>query len=109
MYPHYWLEFRPKKVALFVAVVVLILWLWFILPPETTQYIPGRFKRRFIPLSVYMVIAWTAGWFMLLFVRVQDMKLTAPFPYQDWNRVIACSLILASLAIAALLGSVALH
>lgn len=101
MSPHYWIEIRSvKKIGLFVLAVVSIAIFWSLLPAEIKEAAFRRNRRGVASLPVMMFIGWVGGWFLLLFVRGEDLHVTAPFDFQALSRVIAVAMICASLAIA---------
>ena len=58
----------------------------------------GR-PRRTLNLPVLMFASWIGGWFLLLFVRGEDLHVLAPFDYQALIRVLAVALICVAVAI----------
>ena len=105
MSPHFWIEIRSvKKITLFVVAVVLIAVFWFVLPAEIKEVAFRRYRRGVASLPVMMFIGWVGGWFLLLFVRGEDLHVTAPFDFQALSHVIAVAMICASLVIAGFLS-----
>jgi hypothetical protein len=100
MSPRYWIEIRnPKKIALFAVAIVVIAIFWSVLPQDIKSA-ASRHYRRGVSLAELMFTGWVGGWFLLLFVRGEDLHITAPFNFQALTRVIAVAMICASLAIA---------
>jgi hypothetical protein len=101
MSPRYWVEFRStKRITLFAVTIVLIAIFWSALPADL-KAAAFRGRRRVFTLGELMFIGWIGGWFLLLFVRGEDLHQNAPFDFQALSRVIALAMIVASLAIAA--------
>jgi hypothetical protein len=100
MSPRYWLEFRVKKVALFLAALGLIVAFWWIMPAEVQQELFRYRGRRIANLPFLMFLAWLSGWFLILFVRAEDLQVMNPSDIQSWCRAAGALLILASLLIA---------
>jgi len=100
MSPHYWIEFRGvRKIALFGLMVVLLAIFWSLLPAELRAAAWRRHHRGVPQLPALMFAGWVGGWFLLLFVRGEDLHVMAPFDFQALVRVIALALIAAALAI----------
>lgn len=103
MKSHWWLEFKsPARLVVFVVVVALAIALCRQLPPELFAY-----KRRagFNPVAL-MFLTWLAGWFGLLFVKMEDLSMLNPFNYQAALRVLSVVLIAGSLFFAAFLVTI---
>jgi len=101
MKAHYWIEFRgAKQVVLFICAIVLIAVFWGMLPDEITRMTSRRSYRRHNFVPVLMFMGWIGGWFTLLFVRAEDLHITAPFDYQLLCRGIALSMIFSSIVFA---------
>ena len=100
MSPHYWLEFRVKKVAVFIAAVGLIVAFWWIMRAEIQEELFRYRGRRIANLPFLMFLTWLTGWFLILFVRAEDLQIAAPADIQAWCRAVGVLLILASLLIA---------
>ncbi len=104
MSARWWIESKDwKKRVLFCALVATAVWLCFSLPAEAYRPIRYGFRRAGIPLPVLMFISWSAGWFFLLFVRVEDTSMLGPIDYAGRYRFFAMSAILAALILAAVL------
>ena len=86
--------------AVFVAAIALLAFFWMSLPSEIKDmaFRPGR--PRLFRLPVVMFGGWIAGWFLLLFVRAEDLHVRSPFDYEALKRVVAAVLILIAAAIA---------
>lgn len=96
MSPHYWVEFPAKKVALFSVVTVAIVGFWTTMPPDVQKEL-FHFRGRFIGNPPFvMFVTWLGGWFVLLFVRAEDVHVTAPVDIQAWCRVVGAVLVLVS-------------
>lgn len=105
MSPHYWIEFRGRrKIALFVVMAALLAAFCFILPPEIRS-MAFHSPRHITSLGGWMTIGWLGGWFLMLFVRAEDLHLMAPFDFQGLNRVIAGLMIFGALLIAGFLST----
>lgn len=105
MSPHYWIEFRGrKKIALFAAAVILFLGFCLILPAEVRS-MAFQGPRRITSLGAWMSFGWVGGWFLRLFVRAEDLHLSAPFDFQGLSRVIAALMICMALLIAGFLST----
>lgn len=63
-----------------------------------------RGPRRITSLGVWMSFGWIGGWFLMLFVRAEDLHLMAPFDFQGLNRVIAGLMIIGAILIAGFLA-----
>ena len=98
MSAHYWIEARAKRVAVFAAIVVLLALFWFNLPAEVKGGL-GGFGRRVPSLRGLMFLGWIGGWFVLLFVRAEDLNIVSPFDYQGLTRIIAGLMIAGALVI----------
>jgi hypothetical protein len=97
--PHYWIEFRDKKkIALFIAAMVLLGLFWFVLPADL-KAVAFSGRRRVFRLGEMIVVGWIGGWFLLLFVRGEDLRLSAPFDYQSLTRGIGVLMILTSVVL----------
>jgi hypothetical protein len=100
MSPHYWIEVRSmKKMAVFVAAVIAVAIFWSVLPTEIKEESLRRSSRGVANLPVVMFIGWIGGWFLLLFVRAEDLHITAPFDFQGMTRITAVAMIGVSLLI----------
>jgi hypothetical protein len=100
MSPRYWIEFRsPARIALFAAAIALIAIFWSVLPDEVKAIAFSRVPRRVPSLPRMMFTGWVGGWFLLLFVRGEDLHVMAPFDFQGLARVIAVAMICGALAI----------
>jgi hypothetical protein len=105
MSPHYWIEFRSvKKIALFVCLVGLVAIFWFVLPADAKEVVMRPRRRGIWSLPAMMTVGWIAGWFLLCFVRAEDLHVAAPFNFEALNRVIALALIGAAIAIGGFLS-----
>ena|SRR5579871_6619851 len=101
MLPRYWIEFRDaKKIALFVLAVVAIVLFWSALPADLQKELFAQHGRRVANLPRLMFISWVGGWFIFLFVRGEDLHVTAPVNIQRWCRVVGGLMIAGSLLIA---------
>ena len=101
MSPHFWIEFRgARKIAVFLAAIILVALFWWTLPDELRKMALHRAPRRAANLPALMAAAWIGGWFILLFLRGEDLQVLAPFNYQTLIRVIAVALLSAAVAIA---------
>lgn len=113
MSARHWLEFGSvNEVALFAIIFLAIIVFWALLPTEVKDVALGSSRRfgraRWLSLPAFMFVGWIGGWFLLLFVRVEDLHVMAPFDYQKLYRLIAVMLILAALAAAAFFAHSAL-
>jgi hypothetical protein len=105
MSPHYWIEWRrPKKVALFVCLIAVLVIFWMVLPAEAKAVVMHPRRRGIWSLPAMMTVGWIAVWFLLFFVRAEDQHVTAPFNFEALNRAIALAMIGAAIAIAAFLS-----
>lgn len=104
MKPHCWIEWRkPRRIAVFVAALVAIAFFWSHVVTGLRD--AGAFVGRRGGLSNFvgiMFIGWVGGWFLLLFVRAEDLSFTS-YPYQSACRAIGGLMILAGVASAAFL------
>jgi len=101
MKAHYWIEFRGvKQAVIFICALALLAIFWGVLPDNITRMTSRRLYGRHIVIPVVMIIAWIGGWFTLLFVRAEDLHITAPFDYQLLCRVIGLSMIFSSIVCA---------
>jgi len=100
MIPHYWIEVGAKKIAVFALAVVFIATFWSILPSELRAEMGRHHPRGIANLPFMMFVGWLGGWFMLLFVRAEDLHVTAPIDIQGLVRLIAGAMIVGALAIA---------
>jgi hypothetical protein len=101
MLPRYWIEFRgAKKIALFALALLAIALFWFALPADIQKELFVRHGRRVVSLPLLMFMCWVGGWFIFLFVRGEDLHVTAPVDVQRWCRVVGGLMIAGSLLIA---------
>lgn len=105
MTPHYWIDMRSvTRVAVFVIAVGLIITFWIALPAEVKSLALRPQRRGVLSLPAMMFVGWLGGWFLLLFVRAEDLHVITPFNYQALNRVIAVLLIASALGVAGFLS-----
>ena len=90
--------------ALFAFAIVLIVAFWSALPAELRVELSRRYSRMTANLPFYMFVGWLGGWFMILFVRGEDLHVTAPADIQGFIRVIAGAMIAGALVIAGFLS-----
>ncbi|MCF3650679.1 hypothetical protein, partial [Synoicihabitans lomoniglobus] len=99
MSPHYWIDVRSKRrLLVFTVATALIVGFWSVLPEEIRASLSHARGRWITNLPFFMFFGWIGGWFILLFVRGEDLHITAPFDFQGFTRLVAGALILASLA-----------
>jgi hypothetical protein len=99
--PHYWIEFRnAKKIALFLLAIVAIALFWSVLPTDIQKELFMRRGRLVANFPQLMFAGWIGGWFIFLFVRGEDLQVSAPVDVQGWCRVVGGLMIAGSLLIA---------
>jgi hypothetical protein len=78
---HWWIEIKsPLRVGLFLAAVALLAIVAWSLPPEA--WYPVGYRRRMFTPAAAMCCFWLTGWFVLLFVRAEDLNVLHAFNYQ---------------------------
>jgi hypothetical protein len=96
----WWIEISGKKKLLVFALVILAIAVF-------CTYLPAEAwrvrRRQLIPFPITMSLAWIAGWFLLFFVRAEDLHILAPFDYQGATRVLGILLIASGAVSAGLL------
>lgn len=100
MLKRFWLEFPPSRIALFVAAAIALGIFWSLLPPEIRQELFADHGRRVGNPPRLMFGCWLTGWFLVLFVRAEDLNILAPIQVQAWCRIGGALLIGAALLIA---------
>jgi hypothetical protein len=101
MLPRYWIEFLDaKKIALFVLAIVAIALFWSALPADIKKELFAWHGRRVVSLPLLMFFGWVGGWFIFLFVRGEDLHVSAPVDVQSRCRMVGGLMIAGSLLIA---------
>lgn len=99
MKPHFWTDFRSiKRVMLFLfCVAVLVL---FCIQLPSAAFVP---RRRGLPLSWLTSACWLGGWFVILFLRVEDLHVRLPFDFQPFYRFVGGLMVTGALLMAVVL------
>lgn len=50
--------------------------------PDAAWIASGRRTLRLVPVPIAVAVVWQAGWFVLLFIRVEDLNVAMPWDYQ---------------------------
>lgn len=75
---HFRIEFEPRALARFLAALAPLAITWFLLPEETRHSVQRAILNRTGRILLVGPMLWTAGWFMLLFVKGEDLDLLVP-------------------------------